>query len=115
MHPAIRTLGAMSARGRVTLAASAVATLVVAVVMFQLVSRPSYATVLAGIEPASSSKVTAALEKKGIAYELRSNGTAVAVPSDQTAQARIALAEQGLPGDGQPGFELFDKHDLSTS
>jgi len=31
------------------------------------------------------------------------------------AQARIALAEKGLPGKGQPGFELFDKQKLGAS
>src|SRR4029079_10661720 len=30
-------------------------------------------------------------------------------------QARIALAEKGLPGKGQPGFELFDKQKLGAS
>jgi flagellar M-ring protein FliF len=37
------------------------------------------------------------------------------VQSADAAQARIALAEQGLPAKGQPGFELFDEQKLGTS
>jgi flagellar M-ring protein FliF len=57
------------------------------------------------------------LDEQGIVYELRNNGTALAVEKSQTAQARIALAGKGLGGGtgAQPGFELFDKQKIGTS
>src|ERR687883_626114 len=64
---------------------------------------------------ASALGIVAALVTSGVGYELKNNGTALAVNKGQVAQARIALAEQGLPGKGQPGFELFDKQKLGAS
>jgi flagellar M-ring protein FliF len=51
---------------------------------------------MAGVDPAQTGKITQALSAQGIAYQLQNNGTAVAVQSSQEAQARVALAGQGL-------------------
>ena len=65
-------------------------------VLMTLASAPSYTTVLAGVNPAQTGKITAALSGAGIAYELQNGGTAVAVQSGEEAQARVALASNGL-------------------
>ena len=69
------------------------------------------------LDPAETGKVTAALDEQGIAYELRANGTSVAVEKAQVSQARIALAGAGVAASGgsQEGFELFDKQKLGAS
>jgi flagellar M-ring protein FliF len=102
-------------KGRVVLAGSVLGVIVVMFLMFKLASTPSYATMLTGLNPAETGKITAALDEKGVGYELRNNGTALAVEKASVARARIALAEQGLPSKGQPGFELFDKQKLGAS
>jgi flagellar M-ring protein FliF len=102
-------------KGKAVLAASAVAVLVVLLVMFKVASAPSYTTMLTGLDPAETGKITTALDEKGVQYEIKNNGTALGVVKSQVAQARIALAEKGLPGKGQPGFELFDKQKLGAS
>jgi flagellar M-ring protein FliF len=102
-------------KGRVILGASVIGVLVVMFFMFRLASAPSYSTMLTGLDPAETGKITAALDEKGVGYELKNNGTALAVDKAMVAQARIALAEQGLPSKGQPGFELFDKQKLGAS
>jgi len=110
-------LANVTPRGRFVLAACALA--LVAVVFFgmQIAGRPSYALISTGMDPADIGKVTGALDEQGIRYELRNNGTALAVEKSQTAQARIALAGKGLGGGSgaQPGFELFDKQKIGTS
>jgi flagellar M-ring protein FliF len=110
-------LANLTPRGRLILGGSALA--LVALIFFgmQIAGRPSYTLVDSGLDPAQTAKVTAALDDKGIAYELRNNGTALAVEKSQTAQARIALATAGLDGGSasQPGFELFDKQKIGTS
>jgi flagellar M-ring protein FliF len=108
-------LANLSPRGRVTLAASALGIVVVLFLLMKMASAPSYTTLLTGLDPAQTGKVTAALDQKGIGYQLQNNGTALAVDEGQTAQARIALASAGLPGTQQPGFELLDKQKLGTS
>ena len=102
-------------KGRVILGASVLGVIVVMFFMFKLASAPSYSTMLTGLDPAETGKITAALDEKGVGYELKNNGTALAVDKAMVAQARIALAEQGLPSKGQPGFELFDKQKLGAS
>src|SRR3954465_4146743 len=102
-------------KGKAVLAASALGVLVVLFVMFKVASAPSYTTMLTGVDPAETGKITAALDEKGVQYEIKNNGTALGVVKSQVAQARIALAEKGLPGKGQPGFELFDKQKLGAS
>src|SRR5271170_7217508 len=60
--------------------------------------------------------MTSALDQHGIGYELQNNGTALAVQSNETAQARVALSGAGLLGNTQPGFDqLFEKSNLGES
>jgi flagellar M-ring protein FliF len=109
-------LQAMSMRGRIVLGASALAVAIVALMLFRLASAPSYSTLQAGLDPSKTGKITAALDQAGIGYKLQSNGSAIAVVSGQEAQARVALAGQGLGGGSdQPGFELLDKQKLGSS
>ena len=109
-------LQAMSPRGRIVLVVSALAILLVAFMMFRLASAPSYKTIQAGVDPAKTGKITAALDQAGVSYKLENNGTAIAVISGQESKARVALAGQGLAGgSSQPGFELLDKQKLGSS
>jgi flagellar M-ring protein FliF len=114
----LESLKAMPMKGKITLAASALGVIAVAFVLLQLATKPSYELVMSGIEPAQTAKVTAALDGAGIPYELQNNGTAVAVQKGSTAQARVALATEGvdMSSSEQPGFEdLMSKQKLGTS
>jgi flagellar M-ring protein FliF len=110
-------LSNITPRGRIILAGCALAFVVIVFFGMQVASRPSFSLISSGMDPAETGKVAAALDEKGIIYELRNNGTALAVEKSQTAEARIALAGQGLGGgsSAQPGFELFDKQKIGTS
>jgi flagellar M-ring protein FliF len=109
-------LQAMSNRGKIVLAVSALAIVVVAALLFKVASAPSYTTLQAGIDPAKTGKITAALDQAGVQYKLENNGTAIGVVSGQESKARVALAGQGLSsGTSQPGFELLDKQKLGAS
>src|SRR3954447_976897 len=102
-------------KGKAVLAASALGIVAALLLMVKLASAPSYTTMLTGLDPAETGKITSALDSSGVGYEIKNNGTALAVDKGKVAQARIALAEKGLPGKGQPGFELFDKQKLGAS
>src|SRR4051812_47683335 len=102
-------------KGKAVMAASAVGVVVLLFVMMKLASAPSYTTMLTGLNPAETGKITAALDTAGVGYRIDNNGTALSVDKGKVAPARIALAEQGLPSKGQPGFELFDKQKLGAS
>src|SRR4051794_6023052 len=112
----MQLLNAMPMRSRLILGASILAILVVGFLLFRVASQPSYATIMSGVDPAQTGKVTAALDAQGIGYKLENNGTALAVEKGSTAQARIALASQGLSANAkQPGYELLDKQKLGSS
>ena len=107
----------LTPRGRIVLVASALGILLAAFLLVKVASRPSYTLAMTGVDPAQTGKVTAALDAKGIGYELRNNGTAIAVDSKKSAQAQIALAEAGLNGAGRSHatFDLVTKQKLGAS
>jgi flagellar M-ring protein FliF len=115
MNQLASTFTSMPAKTKLALGGGLVVGLIAFVLLARLATAPSYETLLSGIDPAETGKVTEALDEQGIAYQLQNGGTALAVQPEQQARARIALAQQGLPGEGQPGFELFDEQRLGTS
>src|SRR4051812_22311490 len=117
MPPFLQNLLALPAKTKALLGVSAVAILAIAFIMLKIATAPSYALIASGLDPAQTGKITAALDEQGIAYELRNNGTALAVQKSSTATARIALAAQGVQGTGgdQPGYELLDESKLGAS
>jgi len=117
MPPFVETLKALPPRSKAIIAVSAVAILAIAFLMLRIAGAPAYSILSSGIDPAQTGKITTALDEQGIAYELRNNGTALAVDKSQLAQARVALAGQGVSvtaGAGE-GFELFDEQKLGAS
>jgi len=117
MPPFVETFRALPARSKGIIAVSAVAILAIAFLLLRVAGAPSYTMLSSGLDPAQTGKVTAALDEQGIGYELRNNGTALAVEKSQVAQARVALAGQGVSlaaGSGK-GFELFDEQKLGAS
>jgi flagellar M-ring protein FliF len=112
----IQSILALPARSKGIFAVSTVAVIGVAFMMLQLATAPSYQILTSGLDPAQTGKITAALDAGGIAYELRNNGTALAVEKSQVGQARVALGSQGVStGGSNAGFELFDKQKLGAS
>ena len=105
----------LTPRGWLMVGGSAAAMLVFVVLLFSMASAPSYTTLLAGVDPAQTGKITSALSAQGISYQLQNNGTAVAVQASQEAQARVALATAGLLTNSQPGFSLLDNQSLGES
>jgi flagellar M-ring protein FliF len=112
-----QTLMKLPTRSKAVLAAGALAVILVLFLMLRLASAPSYTMLSSGLDPADTGKVTAALDEQGIGYELRANGTSVAVEKAKVSQARIALASAGVAASSgaQEGFELFDKQKLGAS
>ncbi len=92
-----------------------VVVIVFSYVFLHAVTQPSYSTLVSGMDPSQIGKMTGTLSAHGVNYELQNNGTALAVQSNQSAEARVALAGAGLLGNTQPGFSLFEKQGLGES
>lgn len=72
-------------------------------------SRPDLETLYTGLNPQDVSRIGGALKEAGIYFDINAAGNAVLVRYGQTAQARMLLAEKGLPSSANAGYELFDK------
>ncbi len=72
-------------------------------------SRPTFEVLYAGLDREDVSRIGAALKSTGIAFDINPEGNTVSVQYGQTAQARMLLAERGLPQSANTGYELFDK------
>ncbi len=72
-------------------------------------SRPNFEVLYAGLDREDVSRIGAALKSSGVTFDVNPEGNAVSVPYGQTAQARMLLAERGLPQSANAGYELFDK------
>jgi flagellar M-ring protein FliF len=72
-------------------------------------SRPEYEPLYSGLEAQDVARIGAALQEAGISFDVNTEGSAVLVRPEQTARARMLLAEKGLPSSASAGYELFDK------
>lgn len=71
--------------------------------------RPAMQPIYTGLSGQDVARITAALAEEGIAFDVNEARSAVLVPFGQTAQARILLAQKGLPASSRAGYELFDQ------
>ena len=72
-------------------------------------SRPANELLYSGLDKQDVSRIGAALKDAGLSFDVSADGATVYVAYGDTAQARMLLAEQGLPRSGGTGYELFDK------
>jgi flagellar M-ring protein FliF len=116
MPTAAQLASRLTPRGWLIAGGSAVVAILFVYLFVHTVSQPSYTTVVSGVQPSQTDKMTSTLSTAGISYELQSNGTAIAVQANQASKARVALAGANLLGDTQPGFsQLFEKQNLGES
>lgn len=72
-------------------------------------SRPTQETLYSGLDRDDVVSIGTTLTEAGIAFDVSADGTSVLTPIGQTAQARMILAQKGLPHSGNVGDELYDK------
>lgn len=111
-------LAQMPTKSKAILGGTVLGVVVVMFLLFQMASAPTYTTLVSGVDPAQTGKITAALDTQGVAYEIQNGGTALGVAPADVAKARIALATAGVSATGSataPGYALFDKQKLGAS
>ncbi len=72
----------------------------------KLATQPSMALLYSGLEPGAAGEVVAALDQRGVAYDVRQG--AIYVDGAQRDALRMTLASEGLPANGGQGYELLD-------
>ena len=71
-------------------------------------NKPAFETLYVGLERSDVTEIGLALGEAGIPFDVASDGSTILVPAGRTAQARMLLAEKGLPASTNAGYELFD-------
>ena len=89
------------------LAGVLIATLIVFSAVMNVATQPRMAFLYGGLDASAAGDVLSALEAMDVSPEVR--GEAIYVPETRRDSLRMALARQGLPRQGQPGFELLDE------
>lgn len=79
-------------------------------------NEPEYAVLFSDLDAANSSAVIERLKDQKIAYELRGDGSVIAVtPPSVIHELRLSLAAEGVPKAGTVGFEIFDSAELGST
>ncbi len=110
-----RDWGNLSTARRVALIAVGVGILLAIGVGLYLAPTTQYRTLYADLAPEDAGAVTSRLTNLSIPYKLEAGGTAITVPEDRLAAARVALAAEGVPTKGGKGYELFDESSLTMT
>lgn len=79
-----------------------------------LISRPAYAPLFTGLDPAEAGAMVEKLKEMNIPYRITEQGKTIEVPEKQVYETRIQLASSGALGEGK-GFELFDQTKLGIT
>lgn len=102
---------------QISLLAGFAASIALAVGLVNWASTPSYEPVYGAMAPADTAKAIDVLQTSGITYRIEQGTGLLEVPYDDVLQARMALASEGFPrnGDGV-GFEsLYDEQQMGLS
>ncbi|WP_282022096.1 flagellar basal-body MS-ring/collar protein FliF [Ruegeria faecimaris] len=74
--------------------------------MSRLATAPSMTLLYAGLESGAAGDIVRSLDQRGVQYEIR--GGSIYVPGSQRDELRMTLASEGLPANGNRGYELLD-------
>ena len=80
----------------------------------QWARKPDFALLYGELGPKESGEIVDLLKEENVSFQIRGNGSAIAVPSEKVHEMRLKLAGKGLPRE-ESGYELLDKVGFGTS
>lgn len=105
----IQNFQSLGSRKQLALAVVTLAVLASVGLVALTMSQPPMKTLYTGLSSSDMSRMTAALSEAQINFDVSKKGDALLVPPEKITQARMLLAERGLPAGSSAGYELFDK------
>lgn len=106
MTELLKTWEKLTLRKRILLGVSVIGSMVAVLLIGRIAMTPGMSLLYGGLDQKNAGEVVAALEQMGVQTDIR--GDSIYVPSTERDRVRLALAQQGLPGQGQAGYELLD-------
>ena len=104
----VKTIGAPRIAAMV---AVAIALVGIFAFLIMRVTAPQMSPLFTDLTFDDSAAIVKELDREGVPYELRNDGSIIMVSKDRVAKLRMGLAEGGLPKGGGVGYEIFDKSD----
>ncbi len=92
----------------IALASVGVVSIAIVLAAALYVNKPAYETLYVGLENSDLNQVSIALAEASLPFQVGTDGTSIQVPVGTTGQARLLLADKGLPNSANAGYELFD-------
>jgi flagellar M-ring protein FliF len=96
----------LNLRRQITVILATVIMFLAILTMSRMATAPNMTLLYAGLESGAAGDVVRSLEQRGIAFEVR--GGAIFVDSQERDELRLTLASEGLPANGNRGYELLD-------
>ena len=100
---------------KIGLGALLVAAITGLIFFFTWAQSPEYSTAFTELKTEDAAAIVNYLKENNISYEIGGDDSTIRVPTDQVHEVRLALASQGLPGEGSIGMELFDNANLGMT
>ncbi|MEB3197121.1 MAG: flagellar basal-body MS-ring/collar protein FliF [Candidatus Sericytochromatia bacterium] len=75
---------------------------------------PGYTVLFTNMEPKTAGEAGKTLQASQIPFRISRNGTALEVPADRADDARVKLASEGIPKEGDLGFSQIFGEKLSS-
>jgi flagellar M-ring protein FliF len=100
---------------RVPLMVSAAIAAALLIVLFMWTRAPDYRVLYSNLSDRDGGAIITSLQAMNIPYKFADGGGAIMVPADAVNEARLRLAQQGLPKGGSVGFELMDSQKFGIS
>jgi flagellar M-ring protein FliF len=107
MEQMLETWRRLDLRRQAILAGAAILTVAAVLSLAQIATRPGMALLYSGLDPSVAGEVIGALEQMNVPSEVR--GDAIYVAANARDRVRLSLAREGLPRQGQAGYELLDQ------
>ncbi|MDT8857973.1 flagellar basal-body MS-ring/collar protein FliF [Paracoccaceae bacterium Fryx2] len=96
----------LSMTRRAIVVGATVAMFLAVLALSRLAGAPGMALLYSGLDSGAAGEVVAALDQRGVKYEVR--GDSIHVDATQRDSLRMTLAAEGLPTTGAVGYELLD-------
>ncbi len=106
MQNVLSIWNALSPRRRIAVIGATVAVFLAVLGLARMAGAPRLDLLYAGLDGRAAGEVVAALDTRGVAYEVR--GDSIYVDATARDALRMALAGEGLPAAGGQGYELLD-------
>lgn len=106
---------ALSQRVRIGLLAGVGALVALTVLLLANGSEPDYDVLYGNLSPEDAGRIVERLRGLNVPYQLDDGGRTIRVPEESVHEARLSLANEGLPRGGGVGFEIFDTQRFGES